>query len=300
MYGSILIKNWKQAKDLYLKEGAIIYMPKRIKTTYATRVYGSIGQPAVASTVERHAHKKAGTKTGLNRKGIAATRKKGRSFPMRFKHKQFTSPAMRAVSTADLSIASARRAGLKTYGGKRVRKVFRGKKVIGKVLVREETRPRKELDLYEIIKDMPAVERLEERLGEEVALRRWLDGKLSTKIIDKPKMVADRIIKKRIALGKIVFELGGKNKLLRNVSHSWIVEAVFERLTGRKFNLTSPKGKMSRPTEGLTVYFTKKGKAILEYRKKRYDVTANLVKIAGKERIGKIVENAKKMKIAHT
>jgi hypothetical protein len=113
-------------------------------------------------------------------------------------------------------------------------------------------------------------------------LRDWLDGKLPTTIVDHHLKVADSIIKKRFGLEKKVFDLGGKSILLRNVSHSWNVEAVFERLTGRKFHMTTPKWTMVRPTESLQVSFTKEGRAILSYRGKRYDVTSNLKKIVGK------------------
>lgn len=253
-------------------------MRKRIKTTPAKRFYGRLGKVPVAVSVERHAHKAKGTKTGLSAEGISAARKKGLSYPPGFKSKGYASSVSRADTTLQLGQTYARRRGTKTYA---------------------LSRTRMELDLYKIIKDMPAIEKELEKAGqEEPFLRKWLDGKVSARIIDKPKLVADRIIKKRIGLGKAVFELGAKDKLLRNVSHSWVVEAVFERLTGRKFQFTTPKNKMVRSTEGLTVSFTRQGKAVLSYRGKAYDVTANLEKIAGKERIEKIVETVKQQQRA--
>jgi len=249
----------------------------RAKTSYAKRVRGRVGKPLVVASLERHSHKKKGTKTGLSGKGISVARRKGPSYPKGLKAKGYSSPVSRAAASLNLGQTYARRRGRKIY---------------------KATRIRRELG-FDCIKDMPALEAMIEKAGiEEPVLRRWLDGKISKKVIAPAKEVADSIIRKRLGFGNVVLKLGGKDILLRNVSHSWLVEAVFERLTGRKFQATKPTGTMVRPTEGLTVAFTKGGRAILSYRQKRYDVSANLNRIAGKARIERIVARAKAMQFA--
>jgi len=245
------------------------------KLGYVKRVKGKGNKAKVVVSLERHAHKKKGTKTGLSGEGVRASVKKAFGFPSRLKSKGYHSTSDRAKSTLEIGQVFAVKAGRKTYA---------------------KARERKNLGL-DFIHDMAGLELMIKRFGsEEPVLRKWLDGKLSLMIADHPFKVADSVIRKRIGLGKAVFELGAKDRLLRNLSHSWVVEAVFERLTGRKFQFTKPRNKMVRPTEGLTVSFTEKGRTILEYRKKRYDVTRNLEKIVGKDRIERIVARAKRMR----
>ena len=67
---------------------------------------------------------------------------------------------------------------------------------------------------------------------------------------------------------------------MRYQSHSWIVDAVFERLTGKKYS-SIPPGKIVRENEGITLTHYKNGKVILRYRGKSFDVTKKFAEVAG-------------------
>ena len=193
----------------------------------------------IKSTLRRHSVKSGKTKTGLTASGIKLARKTGKR-ELSGKVKGYHSSATRAKSTLVY--------GMQGHKGKKYSKI----------------RVRKELSYY-FLKDMAKLESLVVKHGEEKFLRMWLDGKVSSRLISKPEEVANLIIKKRFGLGQRVAKLGAKDIMIENVSHSWIVEAVFERLTGKKYNTLKP-GTMGRFTEGLTINHYKNGKAVLTYR----------------------------------
>lgn len=118
------------------------------------------------------------------------------------------------------------------------------------------------------------------RGNEELVIRDWLDGKVPASIFDKPKDVADPMIK-RLHQNLSEAQVAGKNVSV-NVTHSDLVEAVFERLTEKKFNLLRPHI-MARETEGLRFDFLKSGRIILRYRGKRFDVTKRFNEIISKK-----------------
>jgi hypothetical protein len=208
----------------------------------------------IKTTLGRHSIKKKTTKTGLSQAGINLARASGRT-NLSGKVKGYTSPVTRAKKTLEYKLGAYRAKGGKTYPNIRLKK---------------------ELDLGKVVRDMGALEKLFEKYGaEEPVLRKWLDGKISSKAMVPAKEVADQIIKKRFGLGQRVARTGTKDRTLENVSHSWFVEAVFERLTGVKFEAMRP-GTMVRETEGLTVNHYKNGKAVLRYRGKSFDVTKQL------------------------
>ncbi len=201
------------------------------------------------------------TKTGLTRKGIIEARKAGRKIPLGWKVKGYHSKTARTRSSLRFALGAFRAKGGKTYS---------------------KMREREELWF---IKDIPELKKLTGEHGEndKAVLRQWLDGKLDPKIIEKPKKVADAIIRKRFGLGKRLVErgLGGLGKvpikeaadkiILRNVTHQWIVEAVLERLTGMKYTQFG-LGTAIRENESLSVIHYS-GKTMLKYRGKTIDVT---------------------------
>lgn len=210
----------------------------------------------IKSNLRRHSIKKKGTKTGLSASGISLSRTKGRK--LSGKVKGYHSPSSRAKSTLGYEMGAYKAKKGKTYSAQR---------------------SRKELDVAGAIRNEAAVVKLIEKFGkEEPVLRMWLDGKISSKHVKPAKQVADEIIKKRLGLGQRVAKTGTKDRVLENLSHSWLVEAVFERLTGRKFE-TMGSGEMVRPTEGLIVSHYKNGKAVLRYRGESFDVTKKLNQI---------------------
>ncbi len=116
--------------------------------------------------------------------------------------------------------------------------------------------------------------------ADSVVTRKWLDGKIPTSIIMSPKEVSDSIIRR---LEKNIFsaKAAGKNVSV-NVSHADFIVAVFERLTGRRFDLLRPKNQYARPLEGMRFDFLKSGRIILRYRGKRFDVTKCFNEIVSK------------------
>ena len=207
----------------------------------------------IKSTLRRHSIKKKTTKTGLTASGIKLARVSGRK-NLSGKVKGYHSSAVRAENTLKLGMGAYRAKGGKIY---------------------PKTRMRKELADTALIKNMDLAVALLGKHGEPKLLRMWLDGKVSKQILGDPKVLADVIIKKRLGLGQKVAKMGAKDIMLENLSHSWMVEAVFERLTGKKFNSLKP-GTMVRETEGLTVNHYKNGKAVLRYRGQSFDVTSRL------------------------
>jgi hypothetical protein len=210
----------------------------------------------IKSTLRRHSIKKSGTKTGLSKPGISLARRSAQKV-LSGKVKGYSSPVSRAENTLKLGLGTYRSKGGKTYPSIRVRK---------------------ELGLGAAIRDEIAAEKLLVKHGEPKFLRLWLDGKVSQKIIASPKEVADNIIKKRFGLSQKIAKAGAKEIMLDNLTHSWLVEAVFERLTNTKFNNLKP-GTMVRETEGLVISHYKNGKAVLRYRNKSFDVTQKLESI---------------------
>jgi hypothetical protein len=142
------------------------------------------------------------------------------------------------------------------------------------------------LDIMALVYDMHAVEEGIKKFGDDGFLRKWLDGGVSPKIMVNAQEIADTIIKAEV---KAIME--GKASNIENYINSWTVEAIYERLTGARFDLThtrkkpvskdTPKG--VRYTEKLRIKFSRKGRAILYYRGQRFDVTERLNQImAGK------------------
>lgn len=192
------------------------------------------------------------SKTGLTSEGIDLARQTGRKLDKGVKVKGYYSGVPRSKASLEYELGAFRAKGGKTY---------------------PQIRERGELKSFNFVKDMASLDRMiEQAANEDQVLRRWLDGKLSTAIIEKPKVVADKVIRKRFGLGQRVARMGGKDRLLENVAHSWLIEAVFERLTGKKFEEMQP-GTMVREMEPLVMTHYKNGKTVLRYRGKSFDVT---------------------------
>ena len=220
-----------------------------------------ISKPPIRTELVRHSFKKSGTKTGLSAKGIAAARKSGRTIPLHYKVAGRHSGSSRAKSTLELAMASFREKGGKTY---------------------KTTRPRKKIGLKSVFKNDEAIKIVDkwiEQQGEVNVLRKWIDGKISTRLVFPANQVADNIIKWELGFGSYLAREGVRGINVRYQSHSWIVDAVFERLTGKKFNLIAP-GTVSRENERIVLTHYKNGKTILSYRGKSFDVTKRFSEIA--------------------
>ena len=211
----------------------------------------------IKTNLRRHSKKGPKTRTGLSLEGIRLAQRKGRKLPKDVKVKGYHSGKPRTNASLRYEFGAFRAKGGKTYPESRKRAYL------------SSMTDAQYAALFPMIKKLGS---------EEAVMRRWLDGKLPASTLEKPGPVADRIIKKRFGLGQRIARMGAKNRLLENLSHAWTVEAVFERLTGQRFDKMHP-GTYAREMEGLTVTHYKNGKAVLRYRGKSFDVTKKLNKI---------------------
>jgi hypothetical protein len=231
------------------------------------------------STLRRHSIKKKGTRTGLSKRGIVSRRQVGRT-ELSGKVKGYYGEVPRVKSSLSYGLGAYRASGGKTYKKNRERWELIGSPVYD----------RKKMQYYYFkygVRDLGVLRRIRRLVAqkrfseiefvekpeyEERHLRAWLDGEIPANVIDKPEVVADRIIGKRLGLGQRVAKIGGRGIMLENSSQSWWIEAVFERLTGVKYGSLKP-GTMARYNEALEFTHYKNGKITLRYRGKSFDVT---------------------------
>lgn len=247
-------------------------MPGRRKTI----LFAGKRLPVLNITVlQRHSYREPVTnikkhrQVALTPRGKKAAFFKGTKLPKDYGLKVYYSSADRAKQTARLL-----RQGYLAAGGE----AHKFRKPAG------EYARRTELDEPDYLVRHYAflLKRLTELKGNEALLvREWIDGKLAAAGIPPAKELADNLIRKRFGLTEEVTRKGIVNKQLINVSHDWVIAPVFERLTGQKF--TSLGKGLTKPLEGMAMYHTADGRAILEYRKKKFDVTARLRKILANE-----------------
>ncbi len=132
------------------------------------------------------------------------------------------------------------------------------------------------------------------KVGNKVA-KMWMNNKISTKIIKRPKDIADLVIKKRCGVVLRLIrqkERQGKLKDLSKASvevitHAGIIMPVFERLTNQKYY--DKYKRMPNNLESLTIRFIpfkkKQVKIFLVFRKKKYDVTERTYNILKKQKV---------------
>lgn len=162
------------------------------------------------------------------------------------------SGVLRAETTAERQLAGFRSVGGKTYQTVRKRTIF---------------------GLPRIIPDMKAAEKQIKDYGEPKALRMWLEGETPSSVMLPVKEVVRDFVQKEFDFGRFLNERNVRNIAVRHVAHSWLVEAVFENLTGKRYETTLPRNRIVRENEGLDLIFYPKGKIELKYRNKKYDVT---------------------------
>jgi hypothetical protein len=250
-------------------------MPRRTNyqgTKKAPRFKGTIPAGLVRSYIGRHQIKQKGTATGLSPEGehraqFAHLDSSGR------KYRITTSTNPRAFHTGRIGAEAFRKlGGIATLGSPKAKP---GKGRVLREISLDTILAGEKLSRYEKIMQglMAKDKKLTETTAEERLLANWMRGAY-TKELGNAIKITDDMIYLTFGLGKKVAENGHQNIELRNVSHSGLVEMIFMRLTGRNFHETGSG--MVNPGEGLTVHFLPDGKAILEYRNKKYDVTQNL------------------------
>lgn len=229
------------------------------------------------SVLTRHSHRSESKKSsaGLTRYGVDKARGHGERLPKGYFLALYSSEEPRAHSTAKYS-----RSGYKSKKQK----------------VKRQTRIRKELfDAKGLNKCWPKMKRLFEEIAkrrkvslaraESIVMKEWLLGK-RPKFVPPFETVADQIIRKRIRLGEKITRWEGQNFsfqniLLESISHSWPMEAVFTRLTGR-ISKDVLQGKFIRETGSIVIYHTRDGEIILSRSGEFFDITNNVKKILGK------------------
>lgn len=143
-----------------------------------------------------------------------------------------------------------------------------------------------------ILKNKLKVYELLKKIGtENKFLEKWYSNKIPKSIMLKPNEVADIIIKDRLAHVIRFINLKSKGysgKLedlpkihLENITHDFIVGALFQRLTGKKLKDYNVNLKIkARENINLDYYKSKAGiRVFLTFRKNKFDVTKKLNEI---------------------
>jgi len=124
---------------------------------------------------------------------------------------------------------------------------------------------------------------------------KWLNHKISAKIMRAPEEVADEVIRKRIGLVVRFIRLKesqGKIKEtpkihMEAITHAGIIMPVYERLTGYKY--FEKYNDMPNVKETLTFNFSpyKKGevKILMNFRKRNFDVTEKVYEILKQQKV---------------
>lgn|GEM_PF-3878850 len=155
---------------------------------------------------------------------------------------------------------------------------------------RNKTRPAKYLGFdYAVLNEPAAMELIGKKFaGDEIAARNaWLKGDTLNGTMRPAKEVAENIIRMNLGLG-LAAEAGAKsagrkptpmnNILLDNVTHSWVVESVVQRLTK---GIPNPPKVVGLPKEntGMYIRFVKQPsgrfKVKMSYEEFFGDVTKN-------------------------
>lgn len=195
----------------------------------------------------------------LTKPGKVEAKVEGKTLPPNLKLTVYHSPTRRTRDTARLA-----RKGFIEVGGKvgRFSPGYNGRPrgILGTDLI---LKPKQIMEIYKKVKGND---------GEIIKL--WVDGKLPADAVVPANEIAEKIIRQRFGLTTKALKKGIIGRQLLNVTHDYMLVAVFEALTGRKFFRlfkSSPK-----PNQRLTTFHTTDGRTILEYNRKRFDVTNKL------------------------
>ncbi len=237
------------------------------------------GKTLNISRFSRHGRK---TKKGkLSLYGAIQALAEGTKLPIGYFPVSFSSEKERAQTTAKLSRIGH---GYWATGKAGVKNRKRQVKVRKELFDREGLNKNWE-QMEELIQKTARERRVSLERAESILMKQWLEGK-GTKTIPPYSKVADPIIRKRLGLGQRVSEWKGRKRfrklLLENVSHSWILEAVFTRLTGR-ISRDVMRGSYIGEAKGYTVHHLQDGRLLLERNKEIFDITENYRQIAKRQ-----------------
>ena len=105
----------------------------------------------------------------------------------------------------------------------------------------------------------------------------WLNGYFPKKIIPKPEVLADLIIKDRFRLPLRVNKRIDNTIVFENITHDVVIAALFQRLSGVKYH--SQFIELPKELESLRIDINKDGKAIMCFRSYKADITKRLDQI---------------------
>jgi len=116
-------------------------------------------------------------------------------------------------------------------------------------------------------------------IPDKLLIKIWLSGKFPNRIIPKPEIIADEILRDRFRLPNRV-KGTEKSITFENVTHDIVIAALFQRLSGEKYH--SQFKDLPKELESLKIDLSKEGKAIMQFRGYKKDITDRLKKILNK------------------
>lgn len=241
--------------------------------TPATPFTGKVSPYAVRTTLYRHEIKSGDSPSGLTPEGEKRAM-------THFLHGKATGRRFRVTTSANPRAKTTGKLAAKTYrqllGGEANvanRNAREGRVRVLQEMTMAKILPQEKMDKYvEIHGQLMRDHKLSSDEAEMRLRAEWMQGKYNNELGDAHQ-IADDIIYHTIGLGQEAAKRGAENISLANPNHSDFTELVVMRLTGRDIREFGP---MIGFGEGLTVHFTKTGRAILEYRNQKFDVTKNL------------------------
>ncbi len=212
----------------------------------------------VTVSFRRHAQKTADGKE-ITSKGIKDTIRLSRDY--KEPTKIYYSPENRTKKTAELLEAL-----IPTDYAIRAKNILRGHKYFSGRRIKETKRD----NFLTLFRDIA------KRIGitDELLIKIWLNDKFPKKIIPRPEVMADEILKDRFKLPNRINKIGNKEIIFENITHDVIIAALFQRLSGEKYchQFVELPGEL----EFLKVDVSKEGKATMQFRNYKKDVTERL------------------------
>ena len=217
--------------------------------------------PPVSISFRRHAHKTADGST-LTKRGKTATSLCSQN--IKEPTKIYASNIERTKLTADILKICSR-----SEYTTRVREILRGHKYFAG----ERIKTTKKDNFLTFFKEVA----IKIGVSDDVLIKLWLNGHFPKKIMPKPEVLSDAIIKERFRLPLRVNKKIDHTIVFENITHDVVIAALFQRLTGVKYH--SQFMELPKELESLKVRIDQKGKAILTFRNYKKDITERLNKI---------------------
>jgi hypothetical protein len=118
--------------------------------------------------------------------------------------------------------------------------------------------------------------RVSEKLGvkDSLVIKIWLNGQFPKKIVPKPEVIADQIIKDRFKLPNRVNKITERTILFENITHDVVIAALFQRLAAEKYYKRFKE--LPKELEALRIDITKESKATMTFRDYKKEITERL------------------------